>query len=173
MRDVDDRDVDGNGRQAGTPSESRHTPLNCEGWQADLKWIAEALHPVLDWGAPTPHHAKGLVLKAAEALRSKSAATGETPRCLALENSVDSNDLRAWRTLARQIERELAEANRRTEDAIMESLRPSSLLSADDGKALILLRQVRDEWYTFTGYSQLKVDIDELLERVASTDRGV
>lgn len=47
-----------------------------------------------------------------------------------------------------------------------ESALPEAARTVDEGKAVILLRQVRDDWYRLTGYSQLKVDIDEVLERL-------
>ena len=89
---------------------------------------------------------------------------------------------------ARQLERELAdqvrlrELDAKSRQALIEqadgyedrALKAESAVSAtgrsaDESKAVVLLRTVRDEWYTFTGYSQLKVDIDELLSRLDRT----
>ena len=45
-------------------------------------------------------------------------------------------------------------------NALAERMRPE----ARDTSARLLLEQVRREWYTFTGYSQLKADIDYYLD---------
>ena len=44
--------------------------------------------------------------------------------------------------------------------AELKSLRPEG----GDRSARLLLEQVRRDWYTFTGYSQLKADIDHYLD---------
>ena len=60
---------------------------------------------------------------------------------------------------------EFSEATQ-VEECAFHAARRAEEVDTEHYKAAVLLRAVRDQWYRFTGYSQLKVDIDELLERL-------